>query len=856
MVKFHLTDIKISRFLSVLFMLLIACERPAPESGTTEEDQFAMHIRTVDAQTPEQQQKTFKLPEGFKIEVFASEPDIGKPMNLSFDARGRLWVTQSQAYPFADSTGAASDRITILEDTDHDGKADKFTTFADSLNIPIGIVPVSDGAIAFSIPYVYHLVDSDGDDRVDQRNILLRGFEYRDTHGMINNFFRGLDGWIHADHGFSNVSEVVGTDNKPPLRMQSGNTFRFRADGTGVEFTTTGRVNPFGYAMDEFGYMYSVDCHSSPLYQLIRGADYPHFGKQPTGIGFGPAMMPHNYGSTALAGLDYYTGEQFPETHRQSFYLGDVVKSRVYQATIDMSGTTPVPHWEEDFIVSEDPWFRPVDVKLGPDGALYIADFYNRIIGHYEVPLDHPGRDRERGRIWRITYDENADLHRSTDWSGAGLPELIDGLSSPSITIRMMVADQIVDRFGQQALQQVLDMLQDSEATTEQFIHGMWILFRLEKMDQEIIDQALAHDKALVRIHLLHILFEMNPLEDQLLDQVRQLAADENPHISRAAIMILAQHPGYDQLELLLAQGALVPQEDTHRAYSIKQALRDHLRDQQTLARVNQSKWSNDQIIMIADALLGVDQPESARFLAKNLEGFQQQPQQMTQYVNHTARLLPESEFQSFEQNLRSLTNDDPDLQYRVVKSLQNGLAQRGSTTDYGKAWAIELATTLLESPPAPDDPEDQLSETEEQQVFACQVAGNYQVANLQPDLLDRLNSKAANPQLRLEAAKSLLAISGNNFGNVAAVATDEEEEDWIREQLHLVLVAEKNEEAYALAASSINGLSFDTQKKMVASMSTDEQGISGVLQAAQSMEISPKILLEPSIQTVLQTPI
>jgi len=842
------------RFLVWFSILLVACEHPQQETeaGHQDEDQFAMNIRTAEPNTPEQQQKAFQLPDGFRIELFASEPDIGKPMNISFDARGRLWVTQSQEYPFYDSTRAGADRITILEDTDRDGKADKFVTFADSLNIPIGIVPVPDGAIAFSIPYVYHLEDLNGDDRVDRRNVLLRGFQYKDTHGMINNFFRGLDGWIHADHGFSNVSNVVGTDHRPPLTMTSGNTFRFRPDGTGVEFTTTGRVNPFGYAMDEFGYMYSVDCHSSPIYQLVRGADYPHFGKKPAGIGFGPAMMPHNYGSTALAGLEYYTGNQFPEAFQQSFYLGDVVKSRVYRATINMAGTTPVLHWQQDFIVSEDPWFRPVDIKLGPDGALYIADFYNRIIGHYEVALDHPGRDRQRGRIWRVTYEPNTSQHLSTNWQTAELPELIAALSDPSLTVRMTVADQIVDRYGEQAVMPIMELLDAQQVTVEQFVHGIWILFRLDKIDQDLIARCLAHDEDLVGIHMLHILFEMEDLDNQWLDRLRSLAAHENPHIRRAVLMILAKYPSYDQVEMLLDQGSGVAQQDTHLAYTIKQALRDHLRNQEILTLVNQKDWNIDHSRQLAEAMIGVDTAPSAGFLVKYLENFNQDPDRLVNYVNHIARLLPESDLGTFRDRLRKLTSDNLDLQYKVIKSLQNGVAQRGSSTDYGKDWAIQLANTILDRPFAPKGQGQELSETEEQQIFACEVAGTYKVSALQPQLLELLNSKTADHRVRTPAASALLSISGGNFENVAEVATDAQETDQVREQLHLLLVNQKTEEAFALAAGSLNGLSFDTQKKMVSSMCTEESGISTVLQSAQSLDISPRILLEPGIQSLL----
>ncbi len=303
----------------VIGMWLVTGCGPESVVETDVKDQFSQHVRTTDPLAPEQARLALKVPEGFDIQLFASEPDIGKPLNMAFDHRGRMWLTQSFEYPFPDTTGSPKDRISILEDRDGDGRADEIKTFADALNIPIGIVAVADGAIAYSIPHIYHLIDKDGDDQVDERKVLFSGFQYKDTHGMINNLVRSWDGWIHADHGFSNSSNV--TNGGPDtVNMISGNTFRFRPDGSALELTTTGRVNPYGYAYDELGYTYSTDCHTSPIYQLVRGADYPHFGKKPSGIGFGPALMKHTYGATALAGLDYYLGANFPPSYRHSFY--------------------------------------------------------------------------------------------------------------------------------------------------------------------------------------------------------------------------------------------------------------------------------------------------------------------------------------------------------------------------------------------------------------------------------------------------------------------------------------------------------------------------------------------------------
>ncbi len=375
-------------------------------------------MRLTEALAPEQELAALSVPEGFEIALFASEPMINKPINLAVDARGRVWVSSTVEYPYAaerdrwtDERGSrvsgSRDAIKILEDTDRDGRADQMIDFADGLNIPTGILPWHrpehmDGCIAWSIPNIWYLADTDGDGKADHREVLFGPLGYeKDTHGMCSSFRLGTDGWVYATHGFNNTSHLKAKDGSE-LELHSGNVFRFRPDGSRVEVWSRGQVNPFGLAFDRRDNLYSADCHSSPVYQLIRGAVYPSFGKPHDGLGFGPAMIEHTHGSTGIAGIVYLDRGVWGEEWNDHVIIGNPVTSRVNLDRVVFTGTTPRAQEKADFIVSEDPWFRPVDLTLAPDGALYVADFYNRIIGHYEVPLDHPGRDRERGRIWRV----------------------------------------------------------------------------------------------------------------------------------------------------------------------------------------------------------------------------------------------------------------------------------------------------------------------------------------------------------------------------------------------------------------------------------------------------------------------
>ncbi len=352
--------------------------------------------------SPDAERLGFKLPAGFEAQLVAAEPAIQKPMQMAFDAKGRLWVTTSHHYPFAAKPGKGTDRLYILSEFDRAGRAGKVQLFDDRLNIPIGVLPLPDGnsVLVSECGSILKLTDTTGDGRADSREILYSGFGFDDTHGMCNSF-TSAGYWIHACHGFRNTSVVKGKDGHE-VRLQSGSTFRFSPDGSHIEVYTRGQVNPFGMCLDPWKNLYTADCHSRPMTQLIRGATYESFSKPHDGLGFAPHVINHMHDSTGLCGIVYYAADYYPKDWNGVMFVGNVVTSRINCDRIAWHGSTPVGKAMPDFLVSDDPWFRPVDLKIGPDGAIYVADFYNRIVGHYEVDLKHPGRDKDRGRIWRI----------------------------------------------------------------------------------------------------------------------------------------------------------------------------------------------------------------------------------------------------------------------------------------------------------------------------------------------------------------------------------------------------------------------------------------------------------------------
>ncbi|HWA35230.1 MAG TPA: PVC-type heme-binding CxxCH protein, partial [Cyclobacteriaceae bacterium] len=663
-------------------------------------EKFSENIRSTDARTPEQELAGLKVPPGFEITLFASEPNIDKPINLAFDAKGRLWVTSSFEYPFPSTqTPKGTDRITILEDTDHDGRADKFTDVTDTVNIPIGILPLNDQAVTFSIPSIYKYTDSNNDGILDKERVLYGRFGYQDTHGMVSNFMRGYDGWVHACHGFTNRSTVAGTDGDS-IRMVSGNTFRFRLDGSRVEQLTFGQVNPFGLVFDSLGYVYSTDSHSSPLYQLIRGADYPHFGKVEI-MAFAPDMKPLENEATALCGITQYADVKWPKEFQGNFFIGDVVNCRVHRYSSVWNGSSPVGKSEIDFIKSQDPWFRPVNIKIGPDGAMYVADFYNAIIGHYEVPLGHPKRDKQRGRIWRITY--KGDVNPARDLSTAPLEELVAALNADNLPVRMTAADQVADRIGQPAIPALNKIIDDKATSPRQYIHAQWLLYRLNALTNEALNKSIAHASPLVRLHSLRVLVEKNFTD--ILDFYPLVVAaldDKDPHVQRVATELMMKYPKLSSVEAVLSLQHKLPASDTHLKYTTQLALRNLLRNEGLLKEAVAKTWNQDDAASIAFVMIDVPSPTAAVFLDKYLTSYDLAPEKIPTAYKHIARFIPVSQLKDVIGNAMKKGAKDVELNALVFRGIQTGMEERGGKRDDKQfaPWAAAVAEGIMKKYP------------------------------------------------------------------------------------------------------------------------------------------------------------
>ena len=665
--------------LASLFVLALPALAQQPKLPNLPPDLMA----PTDALTPADERKAFTVPAGFDVQLVASEPEIQKPMQMAFDAKGRMWVTTSYHYPFA-AQGKPTDKLFILSDFDpKTGKAGKVQTFADDLNIPIGILPLPDckSCIVSSVGEIRKYTDADGDGKADKMEVLFSGFGSRDTHGMYNSYTLMPDGWVYSCHGFSNDSTVRGKDGHE-VKMNSGNTFRFRPDGSRLEIWTRGQVNPFGIAVDPWFNLYTADCHSKPITQLVPGAYYESFGKPHDGLGFTPHVTAHPHKSTGLCGLVWYDADHFPAEYKSTMLLGDVVSNCISSDKIVWKGSTPVAVEQPDFLTSKDRWFRPVDIKLGTDGALYVADFYNKIIGHYEVDLKDPRRDKGRGRIWRIVWtgkDGKAPapkFHRA-DYTTATDTELVDDLFHPNLAVRFFAGHQLRRRAAEGNLKGGVNgekLAKNPELAAS--VIG-WSAFISEARPQP---QA-AKDYELLRAihkdvgikpeqltgHLIRAL-SSRPKWDKdaraiLLDALK---SSESVHQTRAAVEAVGAHPHVDFVQPLVEVLRKCPADDVLLKQAARIALRNCLRD-------DPKAWPTEYQAVYADMALAITNRDAAKYLLSHISTRKLSANRLPPAAEHVARYGAAEDEESLFKSLSSPPNAD------AVVAAFKGVQARGT---------------------------------------------------------------------------------------------------------------------------------------------------------------------------------
>ena len=530
--------------------------------------------------SPEDSKKLMQVPPGFKVELFASEPDIINPIAMNWDEKGRLWVIETVDYPntVRNDKGLGDDRIKICEDTNGDGRADKFTIFAENLNIPTSFTFVNGGIIVSQAPQFLFLKDTDGDDVADIRESVIEGWGVYDTHAGPSNLQRGIDNKIYGVVGYSGFQgELFGKTEKFGQGI-----YRFDQDYSSFEFLTRTSNNTWGLGITEDNSIFASTANNT--HSVFMAIPDVHFdgieelkarGSQKIDGHYNMLAISPNVrqvdvfgGFTAAAGHHFYTGRSFPKQYwNKAAFVCEPTGGVVHIANIVEDGSGYKEKDGGNLIASSDEWFSPVEAKTGPDGSVWILDWYNFIIQHNPTPrierggfdaqngdgnaYVNPLRDKSNGRIWRITpkNQRESELPEIDTKNGKSLVNL---LSNSNMFWRMTAQRILVENEDLSVVDQLHKLVKntsvDDMGMNHGALHALWSLEGLGAVQsddetREIVTSALKHPTASIRKAAIQILPKLKATDLAILDA--GLLNDKDPKVQLAAILYFSGREAY-----------------------------------------------------------------------------------------------------------------------------------------------------------------------------------------------------------------------------------------------------------------------------------------------------------------------
>jgi putative membrane-bound dehydrogenase-like protein len=547
--------------------------------------------------SPREEQATFKVPRGFRVELVASEPDVVDPVAMAFDEQGRLFVAEMRGYPNAGvGTGTiTSGRIKMLEDKDGNGSFETCTTFAEGLRFPTAVMPWKNGLLVANAPDLIWLEDSQGQGKADRKSVLYTGFDLANIQQLLNSVQWGLDNWVYATAG--NKGGEIRCPDRPewkPVALRAQG-IRFHPDLPGsLQPTSSG--GQYGLAPDDWQ-RYFTNTNSEHLRHIVLPDQYLARNRQlaVTRVTLdipdhGPACKVHRISPfegwrverttrrkdgpdaprfpttelvpggfiTSACSPVIYGAELFPREYRGSSFICDPANNLIHRDVLVPRGATfTARRGEEDceFLASTDVWFRPVALTIGPDGALYVLDFYREVI---ETPLSLPEdikkrlniESRGRGRIWRIVPEENRRTASKPNLRKAASEELVRHLEDGNIWWRLTCQRLLVERQDKRAVKPLVKLARESAEAVGR-AHALWTLQGLEALEDDLIVAALQDRVAEVREQALRL------AEDRLANAavrkaVAALADDGSARVRFQLAFTLGQR---DAPELVAALG-------------------------------------------------------------------------------------------------------------------------------------------------------------------------------------------------------------------------------------------------------------------------------------------------------------
>jgi putative membrane-bound dehydrogenase-like protein len=573
-----------------------------------------------EALAPGESQKLIQTPVDFEMQLFAAEPDIVNPIAMAWDERGRLWIVEATDYPnnFRETDKAANDRIKILEDTNGDGKADKFTVFAEGLNIATSLVFANGGVIVSQPPHFLFMKDTNGDDKADTQETIITGWGKHDTHAGPSNLKYGFDNKVWGVLGYSGFN---GTVDGKQLSFPQG-VYNFRPDGKEFEFLAPTSNNTWGLGFSEDNNVFISTANNTHSAYYSLPAKYmqrklPDLTAQATNTAQGTntaELTPRNVqavekidghyeahpltpnlrqvdvvgGYTSAAGHNLYTARNFPKEYwNRIAFVNEPTVRLVHKAIIEPKGSGFAEKDGWNFLASSDEWFGPVHAEVGPDGAVWVADWYNFIIQHNvfverqapslmvipftEQPhgqgnaFESQLRDKNHGRIYRIVY-KNAKPYTPVKLAKGDTQSLLAALKNDNMFWRMTAQRLLVEAQDQAAIPGLYALINDQKVDeiglNSPAVHALWTLHGLGALKGtnaealQMAIKALSHPAAGVRKAAVAVLPKDQRASVEAL-QKSNVLNDPNLNVRLTALKEMAAYPASEELGRMVYEASL-----------------------------------------------------------------------------------------------------------------------------------------------------------------------------------------------------------------------------------------------------------------------------------------------------------
>ncbi len=523
---------------------------------------------------PDKAAEVMTVPEGFEVKLFAGEPDVKQPIALCLDDRGRLWVAEAYTYPVRAPEGKGKDRIVIFEDTKGNGHFDKRTVFMEGLNLVSGLEVGFGGVWIGAAPYLMYVPIKEGEDKpAGEPKILLDGWHYEDTHETLNAFIWGPDGWLYGCHGVFTHSRVgkPGTPDRERTPINAG-VWRYHPTKHIFELFAEGTSNPWGLDFDAHGQAFIEACVVPHAFHMIQGgrfqrqagwhfnpytyADIPtiadHLHWQGANQWAGNLSSGSKGGGHAHAGLLLYQGGAWPEEYRGKMFMGNIHGHRLNMDILKHAGSGFIASHGHDFLMANDAWSRLINMRTGPDGNVYVIDWYDKQACHVGPNVD--AWDRSNGRIFKVVYRGSkavtgVDLAKKTD------KELIELLSDKnewySRHARRLLQERAANKKLADGTREALAKIAFEDEDEARQLRGLWALHVTGGLTTE---QGLKSDSQSVRAWALQLHLEDRAAPDGLLHTMADLAAtDQSPMVRLYLASGLQRIPASKRWEVLEA---------------------------------------------------------------------------------------------------------------------------------------------------------------------------------------------------------------------------------------------------------------------------------------------------------------